>query len=43
MYRHVRVSRTVIVNLNEIVFFKYTRPQQKDHIKLNFFGDSLRE
>ena len=40
---NVRVSRTVIVNLNEIVFFKYTRLQQKDHIKLNFFGGSLRE
>ena len=38
----VRVSRTVIINLNEIVFLR-TRPQQKDHIELNFFGGSLRE
>ena len=38
----VRVSRTVIINLNEVVFLR-TRSQQKDHIELNFFGGSLRE
>ena len=37
----VRVSRTVIINLNEIVFFKYQATT--NHIKLNFFGGSLRE